>query len=81
MLRVGQCAACLKEKRIGSKSASGGITRADIKSLGRKLNHVPHWFFAVPVRVADPVHFRPDPDPANQNFKIGSGPFWHLKGQ
>ena len=20
-------------------------------------------------RVADPVHFRPDPDPANQNFK------------
>ena len=23
-------------------------------------------------RVADPVHFRPDPDPANQNFKIGS---------
>ena len=25
------------------------------------------------VRVADPVHFRPDPDPANQNFKSGSG--------
>ena len=28
-------------------------------------------------RVADPVHFRPDlapdPDPANQNFKTGSG--------
>ena len=24
-------------------------------------------------RAADPVHFRPDPDPANQNFKIGSG--------
>jgi len=24
-------------------------------------------------RVADPVHFRPDPDPANQIFKIGSG--------
>ena len=24
-------------------------------------------------RVADPVHFRPDPDLANQNFKIGSG--------
>jgi len=22
-------------------------------------------------RVADPVHFRPDPDPANQNFKSG----------
>ena len=21
-------------------------------------------------RVADPVHFRPDPDPANQNFKF-----------
>ena len=28
----------------------------------------------VPGRVADPVHFRPDPDPdpANQNFKTGS---------
>ena len=27
----------------------------------------------IPVpRVADPVHFRPDPDPANQNFKTGS---------
>ena len=25
------------------------------------------------IRVADPVHFRPDPAPANQNFKIGSG--------
>jgi len=24
-------------------------------------------------RVADPVHFRPAPDPANQNLKIGSG--------
>ena len=23
-------------------------------------------------RVADPVHFRPDPDPANQNFETGS---------
>jgi len=34
-------------------------------------------------RVADPVHFRPDPapDPANQNFKIGSGSYWHLKNQ
>ena len=29
----------------------------------------------------DPVHFRPDPapDPANQNFKIGS--YWHIKKQ
>ena len=25
------------------------------------------------LRVAETVHFRPDPDPANQNFKIGSG--------
>ena len=24
-------------------------------------------------RVADPVHFRPDPDPANQNFKPDPG--------
>ena len=30
---------------------------------------------ATDTRVADPVHFRPDPapDPENQNFKIGSG--------
>ena len=26
----------------------------------------------VTCRVADPVHFRPDPDPVNQNFKTGS---------
>jgi len=25
-----------------------------------------------PARVADPFHFRPDPDPANQNFKTRS---------
>jgi len=31
-------------------------------------------YLTVPLhRVADPVHIRPDPDPANQNFKIGSG--------
>ena len=29
-------------------------------------------FIPVPTRVADPVHFRPDPDPANQYFKTGS---------
>ena len=34
-------------------------------------------------RVADPVHFWPDPDPANQNFKnririLESGSYWHL---
>jgi len=27
--------------------------------------------FWVVGRVADPVHFWPDPDPANQNFKTG----------
>jgi hypothetical protein len=41
----------------------------------------PYWFDAclfkkkaIPIRVAEPVHFWPDPapDPANQNFKTGS---------
>jgi len=26
------------------------------------------------LRVEDPVHFRPDPDPANQNLKTGPDP-------
>ena len=38
--RVGQCAACLKEKKIGSRSTGGGITQADIKSLGKHMDHL-----------------------------------------
>ena len=40
---------------------------------GRKVRA--YWLpmtFDVVARVTDPVDFRPDPDPANQNFKTGS---------
>ena len=39
-----------------------------IRTLG--LGTVPYQ--SIEYRVADPAHFRPDPDPANQNFKTGS---------
>jgi hypothetical protein len=32
----------LKEKKIGSKSSSGGVTRADIKSLGKSSVMILH---------------------------------------
>ena len=31
--------------------------------------YVPMYYRYLKSRVADPVHFRPDPDPANQNFE------------
>ena len=55
--------------------------------VGRYLQRLSEWRFSYGIknsftihrnaspggRVADLVHFRPDPDPANQNFKIRSG--------
>ena len=43
-----------------------------IRLVGRYLFMYIYLVGTVPTRVADPVHFRPDPDPANQNFKTGS---------
>ena len=51
------------------------------QKINRYLHKIPHTYFEIFLsmekvknpdpqgRVADPVHFRPDPDPANWNFK------------
>ena len=53
------------------------IAQTELLGIGLRSSSVSRAFG----RVADPVHFRPDPapDPANQTFKIGSGSYWHIK--
>jgi len=43
-----------------------------VVSSTQGINARPRQLFIF-FRVADPVQFLPDPDPANQNFKSGSG--------
>ena len=54
-------------------AAGSSCIQHSTAAYSRQKLHTAGKIYLYVARVADPVHFRPDPDPANQNFKTGSG--------